>query len=337
MTYSNLYFGKDLATITYEDVRRYFEDDKDESDKIEYKSYHASDQVNHVEREKGIIKTIVALLNSEGGIIIWGAPLGSVVEGKKEKIFTGELSPLDRLIEKDAFINRITDLITPAPRGVNFHRVQNGSQFIYIIEVQQSDYSPHQYQNNYFMRLDGQTKIAPHHYIEALFRKVTFPKLEGYVVIDQIYYENHKYNIQLSVRLFNKSKLQNEHNIYYRLYIKPGTFLSYRNGLPNRDFISAHELAIQDAKPVLYYNEPLLAGHKIWVMDREVAITENEIQFILFFGGKQSPLMVSEYSYRLNENNEPELLLIKENKFMHEISDERPGSEAEKMRIALGR
>ena len=112
MSYSKLYFGKELGELTYADIENFFIDEKDESNKIEYKSYHNPDEKNHTEKENGVIRAICALLNSEGGLVIWGAPIGQTVGGKKEKIFKGELSPVEKLIEKDSLINRVTDLIT---------------------------------------------------------------------------------------------------------------------------------------------------------------------------------------------------------------------------------
>ena len=79
MTYSKLYFGKELIELTYDDIENYFVDEKDESNKIEYKSYHNPDEKNHTENENGVVKAICGLLNSEGGIVIWGAPVGQAV------------------------------------------------------------------------------------------------------------------------------------------------------------------------------------------------------------------------------------------------------------------
>src|SRR5258708_14850149 len=111
MSYSKLYLGKEPSDLTYADIENYFTDEKDESNKIEYKSYHSPDEKNHTEKENGVIRAICGLLNSEGGLVIWGAPIGQTVTGKKEKVFKAALSPAEKLIEKDSFINRVTDLI----------------------------------------------------------------------------------------------------------------------------------------------------------------------------------------------------------------------------------
>ena len=113
-------------------------------------------------------------MNSEGGLIIWGSPIGEYSDGSKEKVFEGALSPLDISLTKDSFINKVTDQITPSPRGIKFYKYSNNGKHVYLIEVEKSNFSPHQFEHNYFMRIDGQTKIAPHHYVEALFFRAGF-------------------------------------------------------------------------------------------------------------------------------------------------------------------
>lgn len=73
MSYSQSYFGKELSDLTFADIENYFVDEKEESDKIELKSYHNhnSSEKDHKDKENGVLKTICGLLNSEGGQIVW--------------------------------------------------------------------------------------------------------------------------------------------------------------------------------------------------------------------------------------------------------------------------
>jgi predicted HTH transcriptional regulator len=133
------YFDKEKITnIKYNDVVHYFSEPKDENDKIEYKSFVENPKDNQTEREKKILQSICGFLNSDGGLIIWGAPKGKKVPPKKEKIFQRELDMVEYLYEKDAFISKITDSITPAPRGILFHRIDKGDKHIYILEIPHS-------------------------------------------------------------------------------------------------------------------------------------------------------------------------------------------------------
>lgn len=343
MTYSTLFFGKELTDLFYNDIEKFFLEEKEESNKIEFKSYFSSEEKNHTEKENGVIRAICALLNSEGGLVIWGAPVGQMVIGKKEKIFKGDLSPCDKLIEKDSFVSRLTDLITPSPKGILFQRLESDSKYIYIIEVERSFYAPHQFRNIYYMRIDGQTKPAPHHYIEALFRKVSFPKLEGYIKIDSYKEYGNRNILTLSYLIFNKSKLQNEHDIYYRLVVLTGRFNDYQS-LRTGDKIydlDGHELRVLNAKSTLYYNEPILDTATIVIESNELLKTNYECEIMFYFGGRQSPLMISEYKLLLNnlddKNTNSYFIEINENKYSYEYSDSLSVSEKDTMKEILGR
>jgi hypothetical protein len=339
MSYSKLYFGKELTELTYDDIEKFFIEEKEESNKIEFKSYHNPDEKNHTEKENAVIKTICGLLNSEGGIVIWGAPVGQSVEGKKEKIFKGELSPSDKLIEKDTFISRVTDTITPSPNGISFQSLEKSGKYIYVIEAKQSFYSPHQFRNIYHMRIDGQTKPAPHHYIEALFRKVTFPKLEGYIKIEDSGKNGSQLYLTITSIIFNKSKLQNEDDIYYRLCVFPGTFQYHaKDYRTDRYYNFPGDMIVNNAVKTLYYNQPLSNTETIFI-DTAVINKHNEVRIFLYFGGKKSPLMVSEYSISNREilSRSKQIVIIEENSYMYERSDKLEKSEEERMKILIGR
>lgn len=346
INYSKLFFGKDIVDLKYDDIVNYFVNSREESDKIEFKSYYSDNESNHKEKENTIIKTICALLNSEGGIIIWGAPIGKTTGEKNEKIFIGELSPLNILIEKDRFINKIADSITSTPRGVKFQPLQKDSKFVYIIEVEKSLYSPHQFQNVYYMRLDGQTRKAPHHYIEAMFKKVTFPKLEGYIRpinFNQSKESEAEVLLNLTIFIFNKSKLQNEHELYYRLITSCGKFLSYLQAAidQRKNYQSWGKiLSIENARATLYYSEVYSISETIVINYEELEKQNYRLELTLYFGGKNSPLMASEYILKLDNAELSDLnkalVSIKENIYIHELSNDEK-SESEQLREILGR
>lgn len=196
MDYSSNFFGKKLEELTYADIVFFFNTDQDETDTIEFKSFNAAH--GNIEASlDGIRKGISAMLNSNGGIIIWGAPEGRVIEGKKEKVFGGELSPVNVLIEKDRLINKISSSIIPLPVGVNVNILNDGENYIYIFEIQKSSYSPHQFKNVYYARLDGQSQPAPHYLVEALFRKITYPNIQGYIKLAEISHNGRSYFLDI--------------------------------------------------------------------------------------------------------------------------------------------
>ncbi|NBA86068.1 hypothetical protein GVN16_09865 [Emticicia sp. CRIBPO] len=339
MAYSKLFFGKDVQELSYNDIERFFEVPKEESDKIEFKAIvnFNSDSI------KGILKAIVGLLNSEGGIIIWGSPIGRTIEGKKEKVFSGDLSPTTELIEKDSFISKIADKITPSPAGIKFQQLQKEELFIYIIEVDQSFYSPHQFENVYYMRMDGQTRPAPHHYVEALFRRVTFPKLEGYLKIESLNEHVNSLKLILKFFIFNKSKFQNEYNLYYRIISTNGFFESieylenHRVYLPNR----TNDIISNDEKEILFNSEVFSTTKELTIENILPENSGNEFEIEFLFGGKQSPLMVSRYVISFEDFNRNDLntLLksISENQYYFEYSESINMSDNERRMAIIGR
>lgn len=209
MDYSKIYFDKTINNLSFQDIVAFFIEPKEEYTKIEFKSFSAQYGNFNVNLE-GVIRGICAMLNSEGGILIWGAPEGIVPTGQKEKIFQGNLTSVSDLKTKDWIINKISDSITPLPIGINVAILVENQNIVYVFEIQQSTYPPHQYKNTYYARLDGQTKPAPHYLIDALFKKITYPNIEGYISLDKISHNGSNYfwifQFSFSISLICKMK-----------------------------------------------------------------------------------------------------------------------------------
>ncbi|MCF0043664.1 ATP-binding protein [Dyadobacter fanqingshengii] len=338
MSYSSAFFGKEPNKLVYDDIANYFQTPQPESDKIEFKAYVSLGKNSPTEREDGIIRTLCAMLNSSGGIIIWGAPSQSE-SGAGDKFF-GDLTPLPESIGKDRFQNRISDLITPTPHRIQMIELQGPTGYVYLFDVEQSPYSPHQYRNTYFMRIDGQTRAAPHHYIEALFRRVTYPNLEGYLKFDTRQpYGDSDPMLEITIMIFNLSKLQNEYDLGFRLIADPGMF-------PDREVSSATELILNGgglrcslAREILYYNEPFVRTVFLHLPYSQMRGSGNAIRFQLYFAGKQSPLKVS--SYRLSTDIINNNIYIRnehreENLLISEQGDQNL-SEIQRVNVLLGR
>ncbi len=344
MSYIQQYFGKTPHDLTYQDIINFFATEKEESDKIEFKSFHAPGE-NEKEKENGIIRTVCALLNSSGGLLIWGAPVGQNIAGRTEKVFVGALSPVTRLVEKDYFINRITDSITPAPNNVNFYTLVDNGNYIYLVEVQQSEYTPHQFRNTYYMRIDGQTKPAPHHYIEALFKKITYPKLKGYITLNNFDHDGRYFYLEMTAMIFNLSRLQNEYKAFYRIVVTHGVIF---NGslaqIPNSPyFMNGHEIRVVKPVDTIYYNQPYRFTEVIRLNPQEIQQRNSEFEIWFYFGGEKSPLLLSKYKLRINFNNLTPANLndffinIDENRYYFEHSDELGLTEEQRISQIIGR
>lgn len=296
----NQIFGKSIEDITLKDIKNHFATNREESDVIEYKSFHVHRGRNdYKEKEKAILKTICAFLNSSGGILIWGAP----VEEKDEngdKYFAGELSPVDKKIEKDNFISKIVNRVTPVSIGIKMKSIPTGDgKCVVIFSVPESNYKPHRFDDRYWMRLDGQSKVAPHHYVEALFKQIRYPNIEGYLKFLNATVTNgrgsslsvtEKY-IQLNFQsaLFNFSPFQNEEKLNVRIFVAEGEFFDYFT----RDYYTHNTFSRNYSDRILHYGSPLIEHHCLFIK-KDIA-REKPVELTLLFGGLKSPLKSSKY------------------------------------------
>ncbi len=299
--YSHQYFGKDLTDLTFQDISNFFTVEKEESDKIEFKAFHPN-YGNFNRNLEGVIRGICAFLNSNGGILIWGAPLGQTVD--ERLLFQGALSLVNQLIEKDTLISKISDSITPLPVNVNVEIIENNGNYLYVFEVQISNYSPHQFKNTYYARLDGQTKPAPHYLIDALFKKVSYPNIEGFINLDGFgNADNGNVYLDISIIIINFSELQNEQNIHYRLICGQAVFAGSLNPRTSGNYsLQGHQYINRNNIDILHFGAPEMTSQRLIFKLEKLADEHNyEMDLILFFGGNKSPLKFSEY--KLNFGN----------------------------------
>ena len=163
------------------------------------------------------------------------------------------------------------------------------------------------------MRLDGQSVVAPHHYVEALFKQIKYPNIEGYIKFGKISsFQNrslngfkHPYNyIILSFRtiVFNFTQLINEENLTYRIICNNGKFCNYRT----KPFIEnysheGHEFRNPRAAEILYHGEPILDDHELLVDPKELIKDNTKVKIIFIFGGRKSPQKRSIYTLDLKD------------------------------------
>lgn len=120
---------------------------------------------------------------------------------------------------------KCSDSITPLPNGIRVRIIEDDQGgCVCVFEVDESNYSPHQFENIYYMRIDGQSKPAPHHYIEALFKKIRYPHLEGYLKFNRAIRDMDSYRIVFDVFVMNWSPLQNAIDISFRVISDKGVF-----------------------------------------------------------------------------------------------------------------
>jgi len=293
INFSHVTFGKNLIDLTYQDIAEYFQEYHIESNNIEFKAFSA-EYGNYNRNFRGIIRAICGLLNSDGGMVIWGAPLGVNDDETGEKKFKGDLAPVPEYKEKDVIISKVSDSISPLPIGINVQILRHtDNKNLYIFEVQPSPYKPHQYENIYLVRLDGQTKPAPHYFIEALFRRITFPNIEGYIKFNKfgLLQNPSRYYIDITILLFNFSRLQNEENVIYRLSTTIGFFVSQSQAQEPYNYTAI--------EPLLHYGTPMMNNQRIMFNPAQAQQRNFNAAVTLSIGGKKSPVKTSDYSLNL--------------------------------------
>ncbi len=348
MSYIEMLFGKkNIADLNFEDVQNFFSQDREETDKIEFKSFHSvdlNDKQLH-ESKNGVLRAICAFLNSEGGVVIWGAPNGEKKSGRKEKIYKGEPTLCRLLYEKDSFISIIANKITPSPRGILFHKIERNGLYVYVIEVQRSDYAPHQFEDVYWMRMDGQTHAAPHHYIEALFKKISFPNIEAFLRMDV--FRTGKLNSVLDCRIIfrNQSPYQNDLNPRYRVFSSQGHIVKPN---PNSETInygthaySRGEFSNSQVADIISYGDLVDDSFQIIFSPQFLYESNYEVELLIIFGARYSPMKSCNYKLRLHPEGFTRMndciVDAQENIFFHGNEKSIGIADDERLRNLLGR
>ncbi|MDO8999520.1 MAG: ATP-binding protein [Bacteroidota bacterium] len=168
-SYSDIIFGKDLHQLTYDDIADYFIDEQEENSVLEFKSGDVG--------LESIYKEACAFLNTQGGLIIIGAPIEKT-KGDKT-ICKGPLTN-SNFKSKDWLSQKVISNIQPSPGGINIiEREKNGIK-IFVCEIGQSVNPPHQCSSDgkYYIRLEAEAKFAPHGIVLALFNKRKVAELD---------------------------------------------------------------------------------------------------------------------------------------------------------------
>lgn len=332
MDFSTKYFGKNLDDLVYQDIVEFFSESQTESNSIEFKSYSTDKSFD--EQLGKIYRGICSMLNSDGGILIWGSPQKSTSTEQNEEQFQGELFPIKEMVEHDRLINKVTDNISSAPNSIKLKILNENTDFLCVFEVNQSEYKPHQFNNVYYIRLDGQSRPAPHYLIEALFKQIKFPNIEGYLKIKH-FHQNARQNVyilNIEFWIWNFSELENEYDLNLRAIITKGQF---------RNRSSSAELRLPNIQNILYFGEPFKLVETIRIQAIEFDNDNFDLDLIMFIGGRKSPMKISKYKLRLNDTSATdfnELIIEKEeNKTFVEMQNQLGISKEQTLKTILGR
>lgn len=199
MKYITNFFNKNPEEINLEDIENFFSEEQIESSTLELKSGEV--EINDV------IKEIAAFLNTEGGLIIIGAPR-ETKKADKTSFCKGEPT-YSKFASKDWLTQKIFSNITPSPTDIFIKQIKSSSEGnIFLIDIPQSSRPPHQSNadGRYYIRMESMAKPAPHGLVLALFDKRRKPKL--YSTLKRTINSQFKDTIYVSIR--NDTKIPTE-------------------------------------------------------------------------------------------------------------------------------
>lgn len=181
MNFSKAIFKKEIYEISLEEIITFFSVEREETAYLEFKS--GGVEIDHICSE------ICAFLNTEGGLLIIGAPKEKRTSNKDKTVCIGDLIPSKIFKNKDILLSKVTSRISPPPNNIKIQELEYSGGKVFIIEVAQSLTPPHQFnsEGKYYIRLEGEAKPAPHGLVEALFFKRQRPDLNAEILIKRIF------------------------------------------------------------------------------------------------------------------------------------------------------
>jgi len=258
--------GVDINNIKTKDLYRFFEEEQVESSILEFKS-------GQVEIEK-IVREVCAFLNTDGGILIIGAPKEETRK-KDKSIITfckGKLTPTIYRSEQ-WIVQKIASNIVPMPIGIKCKQIEHDLGSSFILEVPQSNTPPHQNNNDgkYYIRIHEEARHAPHGLIEALFTRRQRPELSAIIKCEKSGTFNTKINVELTNKsIYPAERISSMYNFFNADNVTSNLKFEYNENTRVFSANSFYEASLIEGVSIDYkfdvthYNEPFLIFLMAW-------------------------------------------------------------------------
>lgn len=195
------------------------------------------------------------------------------------------------------------------------------------------------------MRMDGHTKPAPHHYIEALFKKLSFPNLEAYLKLDRyIHTDNDAARLYCTIIFRNQSPFQNDYNLQYRVFTSHGHIMpgaAIQVNLTQKELAEPGDYSNPEVANTIYYGNWLHDSFNITLSRTTLHNNGYIIEIRLQFGAKHSPMKLCLYTIKIGErentNLQDNIVDMVENRFFNIHESEMTKSDEERLFETLGR
>lgn len=276
--------------ITQADLVQYFQQARDETLFLEFKSFtekindHRERELRESEKEKGVIKTINAFLNSSGGLLIWGAPESvDIIRGKRKvKMCKGSLSPVSVFYDRDAFINKLASQIRPLPQGIRMQTVEVDSGYVYLFDVPESQNKPHMFDGRYYIRMDTSTHIAEHYFVHAMCRQIKNPELSIKVTLGKgkTSILDEYINFKVTLQIENIVEGINEYDVYVKAQTNNEGYITKFKGYENSTVL------FEDVAKIISFGLPV--EHDFVVSIKKQVHSEPGPIVKLWYGGRNS-------------------------------------------------
>lgn len=303
MSLIEILFKKSIKELEFKDIQEYFTNDKHEANNIEFKSYDPKRNGGFKEAYDAVVKAICAFLNTDGGIVIWGAPKGIKRGDDIEKSYFLPLKPVPHKIEDDQFIDKISGRISPLCKGVSFQRINGGKYdqdkdtFIYVIEVKQSEFPPHQFDGTYYMRSEASTRIQPHQFVEAQMKRISIPNVQTHVVFGKPLPVSSNILIPFSILISNESYYIHEKNLKFRILTKGCETIQDINSR-RFEFKPSSDTLI-DAADILLCGMPVYERFCLATNEKFLNAQDHSIYVAIFIFGEFTPVRICEYNFKV--------------------------------------
>lgn len=306
MDFSAHYFNKPLDQVTHGDLVTFFSTEKEETNIIEFKSIFEKQTPFNTIIEKSVIESICSFLNSDGGILILGSPIGEPrPANKKIKSFLGDLTPYPLEIDKDTIVRKVVDNIRPMPVGVKVQPIKcDEDGWVYIFEISESLSKPHQLENTkiYPIRLDGHNRAAPHYIIEAMMKQIKYPDIGGLIAFKILSVKDEYVDIELQIKFRNFSKTQNDEDFLFILYLGGTAKFIIDDHVAednNHYWDSGSSFRFESAWKVIHYGITYEHSSNIRINYTHLNLVK------LFYGGRISQSKESTYTFMVLKNANP--------------------------------
>ena len=171
MSWTKEILNKPANQLGMSDLMEFFATTPREGLHLEFKSGEAD--FNKLRKE------VCAFLNTEGGLLILGAPRES-----------GDATPrpdFSAIDDAGYVLQQIVHGIVPAPSGLNISQVRSEEGSIFLVDIPQSETPPHQLQGSgqYYVREGAVSRPALHEEVERMFMEHRKPSLDLQIEIER--------------------------------------------------------------------------------------------------------------------------------------------------------